>query len=363
MVKIASMSKIEIRKILVARLRHHGDLLLTTPVFSALKKAYPKAQIDAYIYSETFPILEGNPYVDDYILYQKRKWPNFFKKIAYEIGILFKIRRGCYDLVINLTEGDRGAIAALVSKAKIRIGIDPEGSGMLAKKWCFTHLSKRCHQIRHTVERQLDVLRTLDIFPSYDERNLFFHISDATISKMDAMLKEKKIKDFILIHPVSRWLFKCLPVATIKEIVAFINNCGFVVILSGSNDAKETLMNQQIADGFDENSVVNLTGELNLKELGALISLSKLLICVDSLPLHLASALQAKVLAIFGPTSEKTWAPWKNPHAKVIYQDYTCRPCYMPGCAHSKKSDCLETFPSKKICEEIKTFLEDELFT
>ena len=51
-----------------------------------------------------------------------------------EFKILRRIKKSKYDLVINLTEGDRGALAALVSKAKYRIGFDPEKSGFLGKK-------------------------------------------------------------------------------------------------------------------------------------------------------------------------------------------------------------------------------------
>jgi heptosyltransferase-3 len=88
---------------------------------------------------------------------------------------------------------------------------------------------------------------------------------------------------------------------------------------------------------------LNLAGKIDLQELMALVQLSDRLICVDSLPLHIASALQKPVVAIFGPTSEITWGPWKNAQARVVSQNYSCRPCYQDGCGGSKRSECLVT--------------------
>ena len=119
------------KKILVAKLRHHGDVLLSSPVFSVLKGLYPDAEIDAYIYGETLPMLEGHPAISDFLLYDKgwKKLP-VWKRFLKEMSLLRKIRKKKYDLVINLTEGDRGAIAAKVSKAPWAVGFDPEGDGM-----------------------------------------------------------------------------------------------------------------------------------------------------------------------------------------------------------------------------------------
>jgi heptosyltransferase-3 len=114
-------------------------------------------------------------------------------------------------------------------------------------------------------------------------------------------------------------------------------------------------MNQNICEGFTKDQVVDLSGMLSIKELGALLEKARLLVCVDSLPFHLASALKIPVVAAFGPTSEKTWAAWRNPQARVVVQDYTCRPCYMPGCAHKGVSDCLETMPAELMIQKIQT--------
>jgi len=348
----------QVRRVLVAKLRHHGDVLLTSPVFSVLKQRCPQAKIDAYIYVSSLPMLEGHGAIHEFILYDTNIKKSFFlKRCFYELKLLWKIYRKRYDLVVNLTEGDRGALVAFVSRASVRVGVDPERSGMWGKRFFYTHLAEKCHQIRHTVERDLDVVRHLGIFPTLEERELYFHIPEEAYVKAKELLHEGGIElpgGFVLIHPVSRWLFKCLPETTVAEVIRYLANRGAQVVLSASSDPLERQMNARIRALVPEVPIVDLGGRLSLKELGALIALSKLLICVDSVPLHLASALKAPVVVAFGPTSEITWAPWRNPFARVVKENLSCRPCYRPGCGGSHKSDCLETLSSKKLCEAIE---------
>jgi heptosyltransferase III len=112
-----------IQKILVIKLRAHGDVLLTTPVFSALKKRFPEAQIDGYIFKESEELLDQHPAISRLLCYD-RKWKkkSFLQRLFLEYQILRKVKKERYDLVINLTEGDRGAIVAFFSKAPIKVG-------------------------------------------------------------------------------------------------------------------------------------------------------------------------------------------------------------------------------------------------
>ncbi|MFS8564555.1 MAG: glycosyltransferase family 9 protein [Rhabdochlamydiaceae bacterium] len=134
-----------VKKILVIKLRHHGDVLLSSPVFTNLKKSLPEAQVDAFIYKDTLPMLEGHEAISDFFLYD-RAWKklSFFGKLKEELALFRKIRKNNYDLVINLTEGDRGALAALFSGAKLRVGIDPEKEWIFRKK---THLHSSCKKL------------------------------------------------------------------------------------------------------------------------------------------------------------------------------------------------------------------------
>jgi heptosyltransferase-3 len=330
-----------VKRILVVKLRHHGDVLLTSPVFSALKRALPEASIDALVYADTAPMLEGHPAISQLLLCD-RGWKKLsvFGRLRKEVSLLQRVRRGGYDLVINLTEGDRGAIAALVSGAPIRVGFDPEGKGFFGKRKAFTHIVKPCKTARHTVERQLDALRKIGIFPPPEERGLIFTIPEEAQEKMRKTLVALGLVpgEFILLHPVSRWRFKCPPMALIAEAIKLLE---WPVLLTSGPDRVERAMIDEILS--HNTGAHTVAGQTSLKELAALISLSRGVLCVDSVPLHMASALQVPVAVLFGPTSEQNWGPWMHPSAQIITSPHTCRPCGLDGCGGSKKSDCLAT--------------------
>ncbi len=346
----------DVKKILVIKLRHHGDVLLSSPVMSYLKKRLPQAQIDVFIYKETLPMLEGHPDISHFILYdQKWKKLSFLGKLQQELSIFKEIRKNNYDLVINLTEGDRGALAALCSGAKIRVGVDPEKKGFIGKKWAYTHLVKNCPTPRHTVERNLDALRKIGLFPTEDERDLTFVIPSEVTSKMEKLLQEKNItpKKYILVHPASRWRFKCLPPQLMADVIKELHSQGRKIVMTSGPDQQELLMLNEIATLSPPDSIINLGGQISLKELGALIQLSASVLCVDSVPLHIASALKTPLVVLFGPSSDKNWGPWQHPGSQVVSKKISCRPCHMDGCGGSKMSDCLYSLSVKEILKAV----------
>ncbi|MCH9614247.1 MAG: Lipopolysaccharide core heptosyltransferase RfaQ [Chlamydiia bacterium] len=328
------------KKILVAKLRHHGDVLLSTPVFTALKRAYPNAKITAYINQETLPMLEGHPAISDFLLYDRKK-----KTPLREMARLWRIKRAGFDLVLNLTEGDRGALAARVSGAKVRVGWDPQGGGMKGKKKMYTHIIKHCPHPRHTVEKNLDAVRALGIFPTETERSLFFNVPDDAYPAIEG--------NYALIHPVSRWMFKCLPTKVVAEVMEHLAKKYDKLVITASPDPAEIAMVTEILSHIPDVPVVNLAGKLSLKELGGLIEKAAFLFTVDSVPLHLASWSKTPVAVVFGPTSEKNWGPWQHPHATVITKNIECRPCYHPGCGGSGVADCLETLSATDIIHQL----------
>ncbi len=338
-----------VKKILVVKLRQLGDVLLATPVFSALRQQFPQAEIDAYVYSEAAVLLEGHPAVHA-VLSCDRRWKKLgiFRRVFKELTLLAQIRRNSYDLVINLTEGDRGAAAAKVSGAPIRVGFNPKGG--LLQRGVYTHIAKHCPSLRHTVERNLDALRRLGIFPSHTARELVLHVDADALAKVKAIAGEGT---FILIHPTSRWMFKCWSVDKMKMLAERLLASGHRLIFTSGPDAREKDMLDQICAGLP---VVNLAGQISLKELIAFVYMCHKLVCVDSLPFHIASAFKKPVAALFGPTSEITWGPWRNPNAVVLTRDLPCRPCYQDGCGGSKVSECI-------IGLEVNRVLQSKIFT
>ena len=340
-----------IKKILLMKLRHHGDVLLTAPLVASIHYFFPKAKIDLLIYEESKPLFSYHPLINQ-IHVVSRKWrkQGIFFRFKKELELIKNIRSCGYDTVFNLTEGDRGALYALLSRAKVRLGEDPKGKGLMGKKYCYTHMVNHHGVMKHTVEMQIDFLRHLKFFPPVKVRSLqiFYHVDD---KKKTADIFKKKT---ILLHPVSRWMFKACPVSTMKVVLKNLLESGYQVVLTGSSDLEEVTYNQELAQDVTHEGFYNLTGKLTLHELAAAIDQSQAVITVDSLPMHMAAALKKPLVAIFGPTSSLRWGPWQNPQAIIVSKHLPCQPCYKAGCHNLGISDCLDSLEPFEIIEAFK---------
>jgi heptosyltransferase-3 len=114
------------------------------------------------------------------------------------------------------------------------------------------------------------------------------------------------------------------------------------VICGSINDFKA---NKKLSDLCHKKPI--LTEDFTLIETAALLESADLLISVDTMAIHLASAVNTPVIAIFGPNNETNWAPWKVLHKIIALSgsdspSFACRPCGLDGCGGSKISNCLQ---------------------
>jgi len=350
----------QVKRILVIKLRHHGDVFLTSPVFSILKGRLPKTRIFAYIYQETLPMLEGHPAIEGFHLYDS-KWKSLpvLQRVFRELSLIRQIRKNRFDMIINLTDCDRGDFVALASRARYRVGLAPERRGFKYRPNLYTHIVKRCQKPRHMVEQNLDALRRIGIFPSAEERDLFLHIPQSARTSIDRHLQKADLNrhSYILIHPTSRWLFKCWSIEKVALLIHEFNKIGHRIVLSSAPDKKELSMIEQIISLCSDIPILNLAGKISLKELAALIQTCTCLVCIDSVPVHIASALKVPTVALFGPSSEEAWGPWNNPYGRVIAKSFPCRPCNLDGCGGGKVCDCLEQISVESVLHEVRGLL------
>jgi heptosyltransferase-3 len=363
-----------VRNILVIKLRNIGDVLLTGPVFANLRLSYPEARICALVNSGTEEMLSGNPVIDKIYLYDRnvKKYP-LWKKMAVETGFLLELRREKFDLVINLTEGDRGALLSLLSGARYRVGIDAAGKGLAAKNHFFTHLVRIPDRNSHTVEQNLWFLAPIGV--PVTEKKVTFAYDPADLETVTRHLDKAGLKRgrFFHAHLTSRWMFKTMPATTAARLVdELAGQTGLPVVFTASPEEKELVYLRKVLD-VSAAPRLDLSGVLTLKQLGALSSQARFFVGVDSAPMHIAAALDVPVFSVFGPTSATGWGPWdnrflKNPYSQVrgvqttgrhlvLQSDRECVPCKRDGCNGSKISDCLN-FTEPVISSAIRDFLQ-----
>ena len=331
----------EIARALIIMLRHHGDVLLASPVAAALKAQAPRAEIDALVYDDTAPMLEGHPALAE-VHAVGRRWKDegALSRFAMEAKLFTALRARKYDLLVHLTEQPRGAWLARALGARFKVApVVPDRRAFWARS--FTHLYPRARNgRRHRVEANLDALRRIGLQPGMEERRLQFVPGAEAEAKASALLAANGIaeRSFVHIHPASRWRFKCW---TPERNAALIDRLAprYRIVLTAAPDADEKSYIEEIL-ARTQSKPVNLAGQLSIKELGALTARARLFIGVDSMPMHLAAAMGTHVVALFGPSGEHEWRPWRVMH-RVVTTSHPCRPCGNDGCGGGKVSECL----------------------
>ena len=344
-----------IRRVLVVKLRHHGDVLLSSPVFSVLRARAPRAEIDALVYEDTREMLSLHPAISQ-VHGIDRRWKSqpAWRRLACEWALLQTLRRRRYDLLIHLTEHTRGAwLARLLG---VRHAVAPGYRGKPAFwKNSFSHrFSLPLNPRRHMVEVNLDALRRIGVWPEPDERRLCLVPGDPARERVAALLQGHGIRAgrFIHLHPTSRWQFKCWPAGQVAALCAELVRQGEQVVITAAPAEAERRFTRLVLQEAGAGPL-DLTGQLTLKELAALSASAALFVGVDSAPMHIAAAVGTPVVALFGPSGEAEWGPWGVPSRVVSSQRHACRPCGIDGCGGSKVSDCLVSLAVQPVLEAI----------
>ena len=346
-------------RVLVIKLRHHGDVLLTSPVFTVLKNHAPHLEIDALVYQDTAEMLTFHPAISQvHTIDRKWKSAGILAQAKAEWQLLSALRTRRYDLVIHLTEHNRGAWLKRLSKAKYGVAKRIPNKGRTWKS-AFSHFfsSARCGNCRHTVETHLDALRRIGVYPSAGERGLTLMPGGEAETFADSLLAEHQLKgkDFIHLHPTSRWLFKCWPAERMAALITSLQAQGHRIVITAAPSTEELTMTKSILAGLMQ-PVVDLSGRLSLTQLAALTARAKLFIGVDSAPMHIAAAMGTPTVALFGPSGEIEWGPWQVPH-RILTSAHACRPCGNDGCGGGKISECLTSIPVDQVLAAIHALL------
>lgn len=346
------MSAPAYQRALVIKLQHHGDVLLASPVLGAL--AEQGIEADMLVFDETTPMVAGNPHLSQLhtIARAGRRAYSLWGWLAAEWRLLRTLRARRYDLVVHLNTRRRGAWMTRLLKPRVSVAPATQRGRFWRKS--FTHLFPELRDTRHMVEIQLDALRRVGILPSEAAKAPHMPVSASDIAVARGLLQQHGLAPggFILVHPTSRWMFKAWPPERMAVVIDALTAAGEQVVLTAAKAAEEVAMVEAIKARLSR-PVLDLTGKLTLKQLGALIADAKLWFGLDSAPMHMAAALGTPCVALFGPSVTAEWSPWRGPHRVVAHQGYSCRPCAKAGCGDGGVSECLVNLPEQAALQAI----------
>jgi predicted lipopolysaccharide heptosyltransferase III len=292
-------------RILILQLKRIGDLILTTPVLSALRESLPGAHLTIALdrsAASLAPALEAH----DVLVFKRGSAnPGFWKSIATSRP----------DVCLDFTGTDRSALAAALSRAKRRITFQRFARKPL-RRIIFNQFVESSVRGRHTADHHTDLLQSLGITRENIPPRLA--IPPEALARADALLAETGVSPrFAVIHPGTARLEKYWLPDRWAAVIGHLRDAHhFDVLLTGSPDSVELTHVARIQIALTA-PCPSLAGRLDLLTLAAVLDRAALVCSVDSAPVHFADALGTPVVALFGPTNPFHWRP-RNATARVV---------------------------------------------
>jgi lipopolysaccharide heptosyltransferase II len=326
-------SKRSVSSILFLRHDRIGDMVQSTAALKALRKGYPDAMITVLASERNYEILKYNHNIDDIVIY---------KGISQFIR---EIRPRDFDLVIDpfVTHELKQAFMTCLAGGKYRIGFEESGREIF-----FNVKGPLPVSPKQMVDLLLDLAELAGGKRGGCEPEVF--VSDMETKWATRFLAEKGIgadQAIIGIHPGAHYPSQRWAAEGFGELARRILQQGKAkVILLGSHDETGLLEEVKKSVGAD----TQIFSCENIREFMALLSRCDLLVCNNSGPLHIASALKVPTVSMVGPTVTPLWLPYGENNV-VINKALSCSPCNRALC---RGHECMESITVDEVFEAVQ---------
>ena len=341
----------DFKRILIARTDRIGDVLLSTPVIKALRDKYPHSYIAMMVSAYARDIVEGNPYLDKVIIYDKevlhKSWLSSFR---FARGL----KKNKFDLAVILHPTNRVHLVSFLAGIPKRVGYDRKLGFLL------TDRIKHTKQLgeKHELEYNLDLLRYLGIEPR--DKNLFMPLKPESEKWVKELFRQEGIREadrLLAIHPAASCPSKIWPPERFAQTAdKLAQNYGFkILVIAGPKDVKlaEALVKHL------RSSVINLAGKTSITQLASLLKRCSLFISNDSGPVHIASAIGTPVISIFGRNqaglSPRRWEP-VGLKDRILHKEAGCVECLAHNC--QKQFACLKAISMEDVVSVADSILK-----
>jgi len=323
-----------------------GDVLHATPHIRAIKARYPQAHLTVLTAQGSAEIYAHNPYVDRLVLFDYVRFKQLGLRSPGALRKLFKqtiseMNDRDYHLAFDLQGLARSVVFLYFARARKKFvkGNWPGLDGFRNKQL-------------HAIDEMTQVLAVADI--PVESTQMEFYRAPEVLSALQAklascglgaLIEAGQKGDFVVISPFTRWPSKNWPLGHFMQLATALSADYPVLITATARDGEQikAAMVEQPASG---SAPVNLAGRLSLAELAELMSHAALVISGDSFPMHLASAVGAPLLTLFGPTDENKTGP-RSERSRVLRPD-DCDKCDRPRCERA----CLDRISVQRVLGE-----------
>ncbi len=344
-------------KILVIRSGAIGDVIMTTPFLTNLRLAYPNASISYLVGDWSKSVLDNNPNVDEILSFNDEIITK--KKLVKVLKLAKNLRKKQFDLCFILDKSWMWGLFAKVAGIKLRIGFSRGNEGR------FHTLSIPFDGSKNEIDYNLKLLKKIGVKIKQVSPSLYSTSQDkiyakkfiGSHSKLLKPLNRKIRKKIVGIAPggasnpgqiaaIKRWpLDKYIDLLNLLQTKKEIR-----VLILGSKD--ENMLANQILSLTKNKQILNATA-FTIQQTKELMELCDVIVTHDSGALHIASTTHSKIIALFGPTPSKRFAPKKSivlKSKKGPYYD-------IYGKFNNANQDCMVYLSAKEVEKMVSKYL------
>lgn len=332
-------------KILVVNVNWLGDVIFSSPIFKALKTAYPDSKISCLAVPRVRDILESIPGIDEIIVYDEE---GSHRSLLAKLRLIREFSQKRFDTAFLLHRSLTHALFVFFARIPQRIGYDTKGRGRFLTKAIQAPDERKMHRSDY----YLNIVESCGV--NVPDRATSLVVSAQTEKEMLDTLRGHGIgeKDFlIVIHPGGNWDLKRWPARHFTLLIEQLMREGRCkVVISGSRQDVDLV--KTIIAGSSREPVV-LTGKIDLKQLTALMKRADCVVSADSGPIHIASGVGSSVVGIFGPTRPEITGPRGRGRCVILQFDVGCnrRPCYYLECPDNI---CMQAVHVERVIDAIR---------
>jgi predicted lipopolysaccharide heptosyltransferase III len=297
--------------ILLIQLKRIGDLILTTPAIAALREKFPEATLSLVVSPAVEGLLPAISGVDK-VFVVRGKADDALDWIA--------LAWGKFDYCLDFTRNDRSSFLTLLSQARKRITSDHPNLRSKIRARSYNEFVESPVRFLHTVDYHLALLKPLGIHDA--SRAIRLDLPDSTVKKAEQLLKAAQAGDeFVILHPGSARAEKFWEVDRWAQLIDHcVRERQMKCVLTGGRSPMERTQIATIKSST-RSDVIDLSGKTDLLTLAALVRKARLLITVDSAPMHFAAAWETPQVVLFGPTNPFHWHP-RSESAVVLLGEF-----------------------------------------
>ena len=357
--------------ILFVRLSYIGDILHATPAARWIKEQYPDAKLHWIVTPSMVELLEGNPYVDEIIPWERDEYEAHSKKLHIPTmwrmwwELKAKLEPYKFDVAVDVQGRLITGLVLLASGAPIRLGL----GGTKELNWLFTNYKTK-PSTDHVIKRYVEVAQLLKeavtkqanletplkpVDNGLDTETLhavsakkMYHMDFYVPSKLHTWAEEQwktidnhsslnrgEVEKPLRVGLVlgTSWATKEWPQEKWYSLIKSLQYRVNFVCLGGPKEATQykPLLDSLAAEGIDQ-IMLNMLGKTTLQEVGALIESCDVVVTADTGALHIALALNKPVVALFGPTDPKLWGPLTGTFKVLVNDELDCLGCRKRRC-------------------------------